>query len=84
MTNEHNLRQTIDSIDLGSLSHSDDNANFNTSDEDDQPHSYSMLLKLASAGLSFFCAGMNDGSLGVLIPRILRSYEINTDLVSVV
>lgn len=48
------------------------------------PHSRATILKLASAGLSFFCAGMNDGSLGALVPYILRHYDINTDLVSIV
>lgn len=47
-------------------------------------HSSDTLFKLASAGLSFLCAGMNDGSLGALIPYILRAYNVNTDLVSVV
>ena len=47
-------------------------------------HSRDTLLKLASAGLSFLCAGLNDGSLGALIPYILRSYNISSDLVSVV
>jgi len=48
------------------------------------PHSRDTLFKLASAGLSFLCAGLNDGSLGALIPYILRSYHIDTDLVSTV
>lgn len=41
-------------------------------------------LKLISAGFAFFVAGINDGSLGPLIPYIRESYQINTDLVSVV
>lgn len=35
-------------------------------------------LKLASAALCFFNAGINDGSLGALIPYILRNYGIST------
>lgn len=40
------------------------------------------LLKLTSTGISFFVAGVNDGSLGALIPHVLRSYGISTALVS--
>lgn len=42
------------------------------------------LLKLIAAGYSFFCAGVNDGSLGPLIPYLLRTYNISTNLVAVV
>ncbi|KAI5211909.1 hypothetical protein AUEXF2481DRAFT_2284 [Aureobasidium subglaciale EXF-2481] len=40
------------------------------------------LLKLISAGFSFFVAGVNDGSLGVLIPWVIRDYDINTAILS--
>lgn len=49
-----------------------------------QPLRMKDYLKLISAGYSFFCAGVNDGSLGPLIPYVLRSYNISTNLVSVV
>ncbi|KAF3398037.1 Bypass of stop codon protein 6 [Penicillium rolfsii] len=39
--------------------------------------------KIISAGLSFFMAGVNDGSLGSLIPYVTRSYSIDTNMVSV-
>lgn len=42
------------------------------------------MFKLASTGLSFFFSGCNDGSLGALVPYLLRSYNISTDLVSIV
>ena len=42
------------------------------------------LLRLIAAGYSFFCAGVNDGSLGPLIPYLLRSYGISTNFVSIV
>lgn len=42
------------------------------------------MFKLASTGLSFFFSGMNDGSLGALIPYLIRSYNISTDLASIV
>lgn len=35
-------------------------------------------LKLCSAAFCFLNAGINDGSLGALIPYILRHYEIST------
>ncbi|OBW68844.1 MAG: Uncharacterized protein AUREO_010960 [Aureobasidium pullulans] len=40
------------------------------------------LLRLLSAGFSFFVAGLNDGSLGVLIPWVIRDYGINTAILS--
>jgi hypothetical protein len=40
------------------------------------------LLRLISAGFSFFVAGINDGSLGVLIPWVIRDYGINTAILS--
>lgn len=39
--------------------------------------------KILSAGLSFFVAGVNDGSLGSLIPYIIRSYNINTNTIAI-
>lgn len=39
--------------------------------------------KLLSAGLSFFVAGVNDGSLGSLIPYIIQNYNIGSDMVAV-
>jgi hypothetical protein len=40
------------------------------------------LLRLISAGFSFFVAGINDGSLGVLIPWVIRDHGINTAILS--
>lgn len=40
------------------------------------------LLKLLSAGFSFFVAGVNDGSLGALIPYVIRDYGITTAILS--
>jgi len=45
--------------------------------------SHKVILKLLSAGFSFFVAGTIDGSLGPVIPHILRSYNIGTSLISV-
>jgi hypothetical protein len=41
------------------------------------------LLKLFSAGFSFFVAGTNDGSIGALIPYILSSYYIGTSFIAI-
>ncbi|KAE8449387.1 hypothetical protein EG329_008288 [Mollisiaceae sp. DMI_Dod_QoI] len=42
------------------------------------------LLKLFSSGVSFLVAGINDGSLGALIPYILAAYHISTSMVSLI
>jgi hypothetical protein len=41
------------------------------------------LLKLFSAGFSFFVAGTNDGSIGALMPYILSSYHIGTSFIAI-
>lgn len=41
-----------------------------------------MLSKLCSAGFCFFVAGVNDGSVGALIPYVIREHDINTAIVS--
>jgi hypothetical protein len=43
-----------------------------------------LLLKLISSGFSFFVAGINDGSLGALIPYIRDEYDIDTNMASIV
>ncbi|KAJ5391553.1 hypothetical protein N7509_007043 [Penicillium cosmopolitanum] len=48
----------------------------------DQPPKW-LYPKILSAGLSFFVAGVNDGSLGSLIPYIIRSYNINTNTIAI-
>ena len=42
------------------------------------------LFKLFTAAFSFFVAGVNDGSLGALIPHVIRDYKITTAVVSAV
>ena len=37
-----------------------------------------VIIKVVSAAFCFFNAGVNDGSLGALIPYILRGYNIST------
>lgn len=49
-----------------------------------QPLDFATKAKLVCAGYSFFCAGVNDGSLGPIIPYLLKSYNIGTNFVSIV
>ena len=42
-----------------------------------------LYLKMFSAGYSFFTAGVNDGSLGPIIPYMLREYNISTGTLSI-
>jgi hypothetical protein len=42
-----------------------------------------MYTKILSAGVSFFVAGVNDGSLGSIIPYVIRTYGIGTNMVAV-
>lgn len=39
-------------------------------------------LRLIAAGVSFFVAGTNDGSIGALIPYVIREYNVSTAIVS--
>lgn len=41
-----------------------------------------VYVKIISAGFSFFVAGVNDGSIGALVPYVIRDYGINTAIVS--
>ena len=39
-------------------------------------------VKLFSAGFSFFVAGTNDGSMGALLPYMLKYYDIDTSFIA--
>lgn len=41
-----------------------------------------LIFKLCSAGFCFYVAGVNDGSVGALVPYIIREHDINTAIVS--
>jgi len=43
---------------------------------------WTLLFQLISCGVSFFVAGVNDGSLGALLPYIIRSYGLTTAIAS--
>ncbi|PYH88516.1 putative MFS transporter [Aspergillus ellipticus CBS 707.79] len=48
------------------------------------PPEKSPRLKIIASAFSFFVAGVNDGSLGSLLPYILQTFNISTNLVVVV
>lgn len=41
------------------------------------------VLKLMAAAFSFFMSGISDGSIGPLIPYIIREYNLSTAIVSI-
>ncbi|KAL2760009.1 hypothetical protein ACRALDRAFT_2116202 [Sodiomyces alcalophilus JCM 7366] len=43
-----------------------------------------VYFKIAAAGLSFFVSGINDGSVGPLMPYFIREYNLSTAVVSTV
>jgi hypothetical protein len=43
---------------------------------------WKLLFQLTSCGVSFFVAGVNDGSLGALLPYVIRSYGLTAAIVS--
>lgn len=59
--------------------HSPSNVAFNAETQLTLP----TALKLASAAYAFFVAGVNDGSLGALLPYALRGYRITTGSVAI-
>jgi hypothetical protein len=60
-----------------------DDARNVASAEQPTPLSGKVILKLLSSGFSFFVAGTIDGSLGPLIPYMLRSYNVGTSFISI-
>jgi fucose permease len=48
-----------------------------------EPLTLHVALKLASAAFAFLVAGVNDGSLGALLPYVLRGYNISTGSVAI-
>lgn len=53
------------------------------SDDAAQPDPERSFLKLMSAAFSFFVAGLNDGSLGALLPYVLQTWALSLNLVVV-
>lgn len=46
------------------------------------PLTFKTYAKIFSGSFSFLVAGVNDGSVGALIPYIMPQYQINTAIVS--
>ncbi|PGG97370.1 hypothetical protein AJ80_09710 [Polytolypa hystricis UAMH7299] len=65
-----------------------DNESMHNSEQPGQnnepPEDKWLYVKIISASFSFFVAGVNDGSLGSLIPYVLESYHIDTNMVVIV
>ncbi|KAJ6091651.1 hypothetical protein N7467_003620 [Penicillium canescens] len=73
-----------ETIVLQPTSHTEANTTENESPQYQSPPEVKwMYPKILSAGLSFFVAGVNDGSLGSILPYVIRSYDISTDMVAV-
>jgi hypothetical protein len=75
-----------DSIELVSIDHrqevGEDLSTTQTTTTSRKGRDWKLLLQLISCGVSFFVAGVNDGSLGVLLPYIIRSYGLSTAIAS--
>ena len=79
------LTPSADDIELVPIDH-----RHRTSEEDISPtetasktgRDWKLLFQLASCGASFFVAGVNDGSLGALLPYVIRSYGLTAAIVS--
>lgn len=50
--------------------------------ESEGPLTTPVIIKLISCAFAFFIAGVNDGSIGALIPYMLRFYDIGTGSVT--
>jgi fucose permease len=70
-----NTSTPVDNIEQGSWSPS-------PAIEVEAPLTLPIIIKLISCAFAFFVAGINDGSIGALIPYILRFYDIGTGSVT--
>lgn len=52
------------------------------SENDKAKHDWLLYFKLISCGASFFFSGVNDGSLGALLPYVIRSYGLTAAIAS--
>jgi hypothetical protein len=48
----------------------------------DRIQSSQTKLRMISCGVSFFVAGVNDGSLGALLPYVIRTHGLTTAIAS--
>jgi fucose permease len=81
----HSLVSTDDvelvHVDLGDSTGREDDANV-TQNTYEPKRDWKLLSQLISCGVSFFVAGVNDGSLGALLPYVIRSYGLTTAIAS--
>jgi hypothetical protein len=74
---------SADDIELVSNDHNHGQDTTNSTHSDRKPgRDWKLLFQLISCGVSFFVAGVNDGSLGALLPYIIRSYGLTTAIAS--
>lgn len=73
----------LESQDASAQNESPLGSNEQTESAAEVPLSAGTKLKLLSAAFAFFVAGVNDGSLGALIPYILRAYNIETSFMAI-
>jgi hypothetical protein len=76
---------SVDDIELVSIDHrnragGEDSTSTQTTHK--MVRDWKLLFQLISCGVSFFVAGVNDGSLGALLPYIIRSYGLTTAIAS--
>lgn len=76
--------ENVELTDLAQGSSHEETGPRETQPEEGPNESLSKLayLRLISASFSFFVAGTNDGSIGALIPYIIRDHNISTAIVS--
>lgn len=77
---------SLDHVELTPLpplhaSHEDDTPTV-TQNKDSLRRDWKLLFRFISCGVSFFVAGVNDGSLGALLPYVIRSYGLTTAIAS--
>jgi hypothetical protein len=82
----HTSQHPAEDIELVSIDRDGRNMNAEdtslTREAQENTRDWKRLFQLISCGVSFFVAGVNDGSLGALLPYIIRSYGLTTAIAS--
>jgi fucose permease len=81
------IQHPLEDIELRSIDHDARDATNNedtslTREAHNDTRDWKPIFQLISCGVSFFVAGVNDGSLGALLPYIIRSYGLTTAIAS--
>jgi len=78
-------KPSSDDIQTQAMAANDTKQTTSAAGERDEPQAQpikGLLFKFISAGFSFFVAGVNDGSLGALVPYVSHVYGVNLAVVS--